>query len=260
MDWGIGLAVFGTALGVSVASGLLGIGGGILMTPILLYLPPAIGLGSLDMRQVAGLTMVQGIFSAASGVLGHNRHGFVSRSLVAWMGSTIAASSFLGAAGSRYVESHTLQAVFAGLAVVAAALMTIPRKDGEEGVNGSAVRFNRGLAVAVAGAVGCLGGMVGQGGAFILVPLMLYVLRLPTRVALGSSLGIVFFSALAGFIGKLGTGQINLFWAALLVGGAIPGAQLGAHFSARVSASRLRHLLAIVIAAAAVKMGYEAFK
>ncbi len=257
MDWGLGIVVFCLTLGVSVVSGLLGIGGGIVLTPLLLYLPPALGFSPLDMKEVAGLTMVQGLFGAASGVLRHSRYGFVNRTIVRYMGSTIALSSLLGAVVSHFVEAHTLQAIFAGLAVIAAGLMFIPRRENDEQANGKELHFNRPLAIAVAATVGGLGGMVGQGGAFILVPLMLYVLRLPTRITLGSSLGIVLFSALAGFTGKVGTGQIDLFLAAFLVAGAVPGAQLGGYLSKRVSAVRLRKVLAILIVLTAVKMWYE---
>lgn len=55
-------------------SGLLGIGGGILMVPLLLYVPPLFRLAPIDMRAVAGLTMVQGFFASLPGVFVHKRH------------------------------------------------------------------------------------------------------------------------------------------------------------------------------------------
>lgn len=253
---GLGMTVFGVTLLVGVVSGLVGIGGGIILTPLLLYLPPAIGLAPLGMKGVAGLTMVQGLFAAASGMVRHNRYGFVNRSVVLCMGSTIAGSSLLGAVLSHYIEARTMQALFAGLAALAAGLLIFNRREEEEG-NDKDVPFNRSLAIIIAASVGILGGIVGQGGAFILIPLMLYVLRLPTRITLGSSLGIVLFSTATGFIGKLGTGQIDLTLAAFLVAGAVPGAQVGGYLSRRVSAVRLRKFLAILIALTAIKMWYE---
>jgi uncharacterized protein len=257
LEWSLGVLVLCLTAGVSVGSGLLGIGGGIILTPLLLYLPPAFGLGPLDMKEVAGLTMVQGLFGAASGGLRHYKYGFVNRRLVAYMGPTIAISSLLGAVSSHFIEARALQAIFAGLAVIAAGLMFVPRRKEDEHDDGKETPFNRPLSIIVAIAVGVLGGMVGQGGAFILVPLMLYVLRLPTRITLGSSLGIVLFSAFAGVAGKLVTGQIDLPLAAFLVAGAVPGAQIGGYLSKRVSTVRLRKVLAILIVFTAIKMGYE---
>lgn len=257
LNLGLEFLVFTLASGVSVASGLVGLGGGILMTPLLLYLPPALGLGSLDMKAVAGLTMVQGLFAAASGVLRHGRYGFVNIRLVSYMGSTAALSSLTGAIASQFVSTRTLEIVFACLALLASGLMFLPKRENEEQSYERHPILNRPLAIAMAAIIGFLGGLVGQGGAFILVPLMLYVLRLPTRVTLGSSLGIVFCAALAGFIGKLGTGQIDLFLALFLIAGAIPGAQLGGYLSKRTAAAHLRHLLAVFILMAAMKMWYE---
>lgn len=258
MNSGLGFLVFSLSFVVSIASGLVGIGGGILMTPLLLFLPPVLGLGALDMKAVAGLTMVQGLFAAASGSLRHNRYGFVNRTLVIYMGSTIGFASLAGAVASRFVESHTLGVIFAGLAMLASVVMLIPSHGfPEEQSNYEKLPFNRPLAVGIAAVVGVLGGLAGQGGAFILIPLMIYLLRLPTRVTFGSCLGIVFFSTLAGFAGKLGTGQIDLFLAAFLVAGAIPGAQLGGFLSKRISAARLRYILVVFLLMAAMKMWYE---
>ena len=226
------------------------------MTPLLLYLPTLLGIGDLGMREVAGLTMVQGLVGALSGVFRHRSYGFVNNSLVLTMGTSIALSSLAGAVISKYVSPQALLAVFALLALVAAILMLIPRRgDGDE-ISSDEVDFNRPLAVLVSVSVGFLGGLVGQGGAFILIPLMLYVLKLPTRVTIGSSLGVVLFSAAAGFVGKLGTGQVDLVLALALVAGAIPGAQLGGYVSKRASTKALRGILAALIGLSAINIWY----
>lgn len=257
MDFGLGLTTGLLGLVVGFASGLLGIGGGILMTPLLLYVPPALGLTALGMREVAGLTMAQGLFAAGSGTLRHRKYGHVSRPLVVYMGASIAASSLVGAVLSQYVAGELLLAVFATLALVAAILMLLPRPNVDENRSSADVRFNLPAAVIMAVAVGGLGGLVGQGGAFILIPLMLYGLRLPTRLTLGTSLGIVFFSALAGFIGKAATAQVDWPLAAALVAGAVPGAQLGGYASKHVQSARLRQILAIIVGLTALRMWWE---
>jgi uncharacterized membrane protein YfcA len=67
-------------------SGLLGIGGGIVMAPLLLYVPPLFGLEPFSMRVVAGLTIVQGLLGCFSGGLTHRKFSFVSDKLSAYMG------------------------------------------------------------------------------------------------------------------------------------------------------------------------------
>jgi uncharacterized membrane protein YfcA len=108
--------------------------------------------------------------------------------------------------------------------------------------------------------VGFLVGLVGQGGAFITIPLMLYVLKIPLRVALGSTLAIGLFSATAGTIGKLATGQVPIAMAAALLIGAVPVAKAGAWVSKRTKTQHLRWLLAFIISATAIKIWADLFR
>ncbi len=259
MDGGIGLASLVLLLGfaISLLSGFLGIGGGIVMAPALLYLPPLLGLGELDMRQVTGLTITQGLFACLSAATRHDRQRLVHRRLVGWMGGSIGLSALAGSLLSGWISSEVLMALFAGLALVAAALMVIPMSD-RVGIEREQPReFHLPLALLISSVVGLLGGMVGQGGSFLLIPLMLHVLKLPTRLVIGSNLGIVFLSSLAGFSGKLATGQVPLLLAAVLVAGALPGAQLGSVLSQRSSPTFLRIALAVVIGLAALRIAAD---
>ena len=251
---GLAVLILFTGFAVSCLSGLLGIGGGIVMAPALLYLPPAFGLASLDMRQVAGLTITQGLFACLSGGWRHDRYRCVNRRLVISMGVAITAAALAGSVISRWVANEVLMVVFAGLAAIAAMMMWLPKSEEHEVEDPNACRVNIPLAVSIATVIGFLGGLVGQGGSFILIPLMLHVLRLPTRVVIGSNLAIVFLASLAGFAGKAATGQVPLLPAVLLVLAAVPGAQIGSVLSHRTSPRWLRTTLAVVIALAAAGM------
>lgn len=242
-------------MGVSFLSGLLGIGGGIILAPLLLYVPPAFGSSPLDMRAVAGLTMIQGLAAASIGALRHHVYGFVSWRLVAVMGTSIGSASLVGAVASQAIAPTVLQAIFAMLALLSAVLLLAPRRGNDDApASVDRVQFNAPLAAILAAFVGLLGGLVGQGGAFLLVPLMLTVLRLQTRIVLGSSLGIVLCSALAGAAGKLATGQVSLPLAVALVSGAMIGAPAGAFMSRRAQPKQLRVFLAAIVAATAIRM------
>lgn len=243
---------------ISVLSGFLGIGGGIVMAPALLYLPPLLGIGQLDMKLVTGLTITQGLFACLSGALRHHKNHCVNRRLVVWMGGTLLLSALAGSFLSHWIANETLMLIFAGLAITAAALMCFPKEDGEKAGDADTCEFNVPLAVGTALAVGLLGGMVGQGGSFILIPLMLYVLRLPTRVVIGTNMALVCFASLAAFVGKLATGQVPLVPAAVLVTGALPGAQFGSVLSKRTQPRWLRFTLAVVVALAAIRIGADA--
>ena len=244
------LLVHVSGLTAGFLSGLLGLGGGILLAPILLYAPQLVGLDSLPVKEITGLTMTQGLAGAVSGVARHHSFGYVSWRLVGYMGASIAIFALIGALVSSKVADGVLLAVFAGMALIASVLFLTPGPSADGGTD--AVTFSAPLAVILGAAVGFTGGLVGQAGSFILIPLMVYVLRVPTRFAIGSNLGIILFAALAGLSGKLGTAQVPLYLALALVGGAVPAAQLGAWVSRKTKPRLLRYLLAGVVISAAI--------
>jgi uncharacterized membrane protein YfcA len=235
-------------------SGLLGIGGGIVMFPVLLYLPPLLGIGSIDVKSITGLTMVQGFFASLSGMLFYRRKRLVNKKLVLSLGLSLFASSLAGSLLSKKIPDHVLLLIFGALAFLASILMLIPRNYDKDNMREHEVTFNNPLGIGIGLVIGSLLGMVGQGGAFITIPIMLYVLRIPLRVALGSTLAIGLFSATAGIAGKVATGQIPFIFAVLLVSGAIPAARLGGMVSKRTDTKFLKWLLAFLIFGTAIKI------
>ncbi len=249
----------GLGLGVGFVSGLLGIGGGILMAPLLLYVPGLVGLPPLPMRDVAGLTIVQGLVACLSGALTHRKFHFVSTSLTLWMGSAIFLAAAAGGAVAGQVPNTVLLGVFACMALLASVLIFVPTREDSEQPDIATFTFSRPRAVSAAGIVGLFGGMVGQGGSFLLIPLMTSYLQVPTRIAIGSNLAIVFLSSLAAFLAKAVTGQIPWPLALPIVVTVVPAASLGSLFSSKVPVKQLRLLLAVFIALAAVRIGASVF-
>ncbi|MBI4592710.1 MAG: sulfite exporter TauE/SafE family protein [Candidatus Rokubacteria bacterium] len=248
-----------TLLGLGVAgafvAGLLGVGGAIVMIPLLLYVPPLAGVGALDVKSVAAITMVQVFVAAFSGMLAHRRHQAVNAEL-AWVGGlTMAVASFVGATASKYVPDRWLLVIFAVMVTAAAPLMLL-RSQGSESPPAPAGpgRFSRPRTIAVTATVGVAAGMVGAGGAFLLVPLLLVVVGVPIRVTIGSSLAITALAATAGVLGKLVTGQVPLAPALVVSLGALPGAQLGAAVSRRLPPRSLKLALFLVIVATGLRV------
>lgn len=238
-------------------SGLLGIGGGIIMVPLLLYIPPALDLTALSMKTVAGITSVQSFFGAISGAVGHNRHKRISLPLALTMGGSMAAASLAGSIASKYVSSELMLTVFAGMAIVAAIMMFIPAKESDDSLSLENLTFNKPLAVVLGLTIGALSGIIGQGGAFLFIPAMLYILRIPTRIAIGTALAIGIVSSIAVLIGRVGTQQVPYTMSIVLVIGVLVGAQLGSILSQKTPRRALRRILAILITATATKMWYE---
>ena len=251
------IALLGTICGFF--SGLLGIGGGIIMAPLLLYVPPLLGFEPLSMHTVAGLTIVQGLVACISGVFVHKRFNSVSGRLALWMGATIFITALIGGAGSDYVSQHVLLLIFGLLALLAAVLMLTPSIKEKKIPVVSELSFSIWRAVSTAGGVGVLGGMVGQGGSFILIPLMTSFVGIPTRIAIGSNLAVVLLSTTAGFLGKAVTGQIEWLLSIPIVLSVIPATQIGGVLSHKVPVVKLRKILGVLIAVAAVRILISAF-
>ena len=248
-----------TSLGFAGAfiAGMLGVGGAIVMVPLLLYVPSLLGLEGLEMKAVSGITMVQVLAAAASGVIAHHRMRAVHGELAGLGGLSMAAGTFAGALASHVLSDRTLLLVFALMATAALLVLFVPTDTVGQPIFAEHVVISRPRAVAVCLIVGVAAGLVGAGGAFLLVPLLIVVVGVPIRVTIGSSLAITAMSAVAGFAGKAATGQIPWGPALLVALAALPGAQLGALYSRRLSGARLRHLLFLVVLLTALRVWWD---
>lgn len=238
-------------------SGLLGIGGGIVMAPLLLYVPQLFGFEALSMQTVAGLTIVQGLLACITGTLSHHQFHMVSVKLSVYMGGSIFTAAMIGGIGSRYVSNEILLFLFACLAMSSAILVLLPVRQDTEFPDVEELVFRRWRAVSTASIVGLLGGLVGQGGSFILIPMMIYFVRIPTRISIGSNLAIVLLSTTAGFIGKAITGQIAWLLTLPIAVSVIPATYAGSMLSKNVPVRRIRIILAFVIAIAGGRIWYS---
>lgn len=245
------LALLGFAGGFT--SSLVGIGGGIVIIPLLLFVPPLVGLPALGIKLVSGIAVAQVAAAAVAGSLGHLRERQVDRTLLLLLGVSMTLVSLAAALLSAIVPAELVAAIFATMAFAGAGLMLAKRApaaiDGDWWLDAR----RRVVAVVGGGLIGVLVGIVGSGN-FFLIPLMLYVLRVPMRVAVGTSLAIIAVAALAGLAGKALTGQVDWLLALALVVGALPGGRLGSWVSRRTRVDRLAIVLGLLIAFVAVRM------
>jgi hypothetical protein len=242
-------------LGAFVA-GLVGVGGAIVVFPLLLYVPPAIGVGALTVKAVTGVTMVQVLVASLSGVLAHRRHNAVDLRLTRIGGASMATGSLTGAVLSSSVPDRWLLLVFALMVTAAVILLAVPVAAVEPAPLERG-QFSAARTALVSAGVGIAAGLVGAGGAFLLVPLLLVVVRVPIRTTIGSSLAITALAAVAGVTGKLATGQVPYGAAVVVACGAALGAQAGAACSRRLSGSQLRLALGLITTAIAVHVWWN---
>ncbi|MBI2325696.1 MAG: sulfite exporter TauE/SafE family protein [Chloroflexi bacterium] len=240
----------------SFLSGLLGVGGGIVLTPYLLYAPPLVGSAALPVKIVTGLTIVQAISGSVIGSFRHHRYGNVSLRLVRVMGPTGAAASLAGAFLSAYAPDRLLVGIFAVFALVAAVALLLPQRGPAQPVDD--LHLNVPVAIAISVVIGFFGGMVGIAAIAFIIAALIYVLRVPTRVAIGSSLAIGMFAAFAALIGKAATAQVDPPLALIVLGAALVSSPIGAAVSQRTRPGLLLQLLAVVVFLSGIRMAWQA--
>lgn len=237
----------------SFISGMVGIGGSIIKYPMLLYIPVMFGFTSFSAHEVSGISAIQVFFATIAGVWAYRGSGYLNKTLIAYMGGAILVGSFIGGYGSTLLSEAAINFVYAILATIAVVMMFLPKK-GVDDIPLDRVTFNKWLAAGLAFIVGIAAGIVGAAGAFILVPIMLVVLKIPTRMTIATSLAITFISSIGSTFGKIVTDQILYGPAAVMIVASIIAAPLGAKLGQKMNTKYLQWILALLILGTAIKI------
>ncbi|KON83397.1 membrane protein [Rossellomorea marisflavi] len=240
----------------SYISGMLGIGGSIIKYPMLLYIPPLVGVAAFSAHEVSGISAVQVFFATIGGVWAYRKGGYLNKTLIAYMGGSILIGSFVGGYGSKLMSEGGINLIYGILALIAAIMMFIPKK-GLDDIPLEQVTFNKWLAAVLSLIVGVGAGIVGAAGAFLLVPIMLVVLKIPTRMTIASSLAITFISSIGATVGKVTTGQVDYGPAAIMVIASLIASPLGAMAGKKVNTKWLQTILALLITATTIKIWWD---
>jgi uncharacterized protein len=132
-------------------------------------------------------------------------------------------------------------------------MMFVPKK-GIDDIPLDQVKFNKWLAASLALIVGIGSGIVGAAGAFLLVPIMLVVLKIPTRMTIASSLAITFLSSIGATVGKITTGQVEFLPSVIMIVASLIASPLGAMAGKKINTVILQVVLALLILATAIKI------
>ncbi len=258
---------------VGLLSGVFGVGGGFLLTPLLLFIgiPPAVAVGT-EANQILG--------SSVSGVFAHWRR----RNVDLKMGSVLVTGGVFGSFVGVWIFAllrefgyvdffvrigYVLLLGAVGSLMLWESVVSLLRKSGKikrkRGQRTKKYRFGVGLPLKVrfrqsgiyisglvplclGGIVGILSAILGIGGGFIMVPAMIYLLGMPTRLAIGTSLfQIIFVTASATFLQAGFNQTVDIILALLLLTGSVFGAQFGARIGARIGGAQLRIVLAVLV-------------
>lgn len=249
----IALLAFLGAVG-GFAAGLLGFGGGVVMFPLLLYVPALLGFADLDAKTVAAVVVAQVFFSASIAGAAHFHSGNVHRPLTLTAGLASAGGAFLGGIASQWMSNRVLLILFGSITVLVMAMMLLPAPGiGQDSRSANQVKLPTLPLSIFSTLTGGIIGMLGSGN-FIFPPLLIYILKVPTRIAIGSSPIIATINSSAGFLGKLLTGQIPFLLTFVVVLGAALGAIGGERVHRRLSSATLRRIYAVLVIIIALRV------
>ncbi len=271
----------GMGAGVGFLSGLFGVGGGFLMTPLLIFagIPPAVAVATEANQIVA---------SSVSGALAHWRRGNVDIKMGVVLliggiiGSTLGVWVFglLRGLGQIDLVIRLSYVVFLGIIgalMLVESLKAISRQRKPGGKRRKLhqhnwlhglpfkMRFRRSklyisalLPLGIGILVGILAAIMGVGGGFIMVPAMIYLLGMPTAMVVGTSLfQIIFVTANVTFLQAWQNQTVDIFLALLLLTGGVIGAQLGTRAGSKLPGEQLRSMLALIVLAVCARLAYE---
>lgn len=227
-------------------AGLLGFGGGVLMFPLLFYVPPLLGLERFPAQTVAAIVVSQVFFSSLIGGLAHLRRGRIRGNIATTAGILSALGSLAGGLGSRWASEDLLVFLFGIITLAVSLLLFLPGPRADDDSRSPKEVSVPMIPLACCSLVtGVFIGFLGAGN-FVFVPLLIYVFKVPTRTAIGSTLFIAMINAMTGFAGKLITGQIPLVAVAVIAGAAV-GALAGERVHRRTSTRLLRVIYAAMV-------------
>jgi len=257
-------AVFGALAGL--LAGLLGIGGGVLLVPLFLFIFPLVGIPpELVPHCAVGTSLAVIIPTAASSTLAHRKHGNVEWHQVAWLGIGGAGGALIGSTLAVFLPGLYLKGLFGLMQIAVAARMLAA---------GSSVPLQHVDQVAPLPlvAVGLVGGafsaFFGVGGGVVAVPLMLFILKLPMHRAVGNSSALIVLSASVGAMSYAvhGWGMPNLpsgsFGyvmqpvALTIAPFTILFAHLGVKLANRIARDKLVHIFALLLILVGLKILY----
>lgn len=222
-----------------VVSGLLGIGGAVILIPYLLFFVPIFYLSGLTPFQATEVSMFQVLFAALAGYLSHRPTTLLPfRTLLFWGGTALVGSG-VGGYLSHLVSGKILLEIY--LLEILTALILLFQKPSETQKTPEELEKRRKTwGPGMMGLIGLVSGLLGIGGGFLYYPVMTGILGYASTMAVGSSLGVMIPMALAGVIGKTAAaGSIPLAtWP--VVGGALFGSLIGARLHSRLTPRKIR--------------------
>lgn len=253
------LKFFGVGLLDGILAGLLGIGGGVLTIPILLYIT------NMEVKVTTAISVVQVFFASSFGTLFNYLQKTINFRYAAIFGLSSAITYFFGSYFTKYISDITIKIIYLFAVILAITLFFIKRNN-KDSIDDNEVALklvpNKKAyikIIPIALAAGFAFGILGVGGGFLYVPLLVLMFNFPLQIAIGTSLMIVFCNAVPGITGKLLAVRFDFLIGVSVALGAIAGSKIGTYINKKISTKIIKIIFVILLSIIIVRVGWDLY-
>lgn len=247
----LSISLFIGIFAISLVLTMVGLGGGLIFSPLFVIL----GFAKSD---AASASLFLNLIAAASAAYAYSREKMVDYSLSIPLIISSALAAPLGSYFNVRIDIKPFMLIMALVLFLAGCRMLIsPPKNVEKN---NATPFKKILSGLIIGAViGTMGGLLGIGGGVFVVPLLIYIINTPTKIAAASSTFIVCFSSLTGFLGYVSMTDINWMFLLPAAVAAFAGGQAGARIMTKgLKGKNIRTIFSVILFILCIKLIYQA--
>lgn len=236
---------------ISLVLTMVGLGGGLIFSPLFVLL----GFAKAD---AASASLFLNLIAAASAAYAYSKKNMVDFSLSVPLIASSALAAPLGSFFNTRIDIKPFMLIMAAVLFLAGCRMLIsPPKTVEQADISPSRKIITGILIG--GVIGSLGGLLGIGGGVFVVPLLIYTIKTPTKIAAASSTFIVCFSSLTGFLGYVSMTDINWMFLLPAAVAAFAGGQAGARIMTKgLKGKNIRTIFSVMLFLLCVKLAYQA--
>ncbi len=212
---------------VGTVAGLMGIGGGTVIIPLLLY------LSGVEVKEATAMSMVHIVFASISGTMFNYFQKTIIFKYALYFGLSSMAFSFLGGYFTKFIPDLTIKIMYLAALTVSFVMLLLRSRISSHKTEPTKKDIYK--IIPIGAIAGFMAGILGIGGGFLFVPALLFFMGLPMNLATGTSLGAIIFTSIPGLIGKVISVDFNILFGVIVGIGGIGGARLGTYLKTRIS-------------------------
>ncbi len=213
-------------------SGLMGIGGGTVIIPLLLY------LSGIDIKVATAMSMVHIVFASIAGTIFNYYQKTIIFKYSLYLGLSGMLFSFLGGYLTKYIPDLTIKIMYLAALTISFILLLLRSRITSHKINPSKSDLYK--IIPIGAVAGFMAGILGIGGGFLFVPALLFFMGLPMNIATGTSLGAIIFTSIPGLAGKILSVDFNILFGVIVGLGGIGGARLGTYLKRKIKPVAIR--------------------